>query len=100
MKINPSAYNIGKAGVTRPVDLDTAPKSGAAAAALKTNTDKISISNKGAFVDQLTKSIVSQMEQPASQERLDSLKSAVQDGTYHIPTEDLVDAVVGRWMGL
>ena len=35
------------------------------------------------------------LTQPADAGRLDALRSAVQSGSYHIPTDKLVDAMMG-----
>jgi len=61
------------------------------------HTDQIQISPEGARkmeIDQLTKAIVSETKTPASSERLEKLRTAVRNGTYHIPTGDLADAVM------
>ena len=106
MKINPSAYNIGKTGSLRPAEMDGALKSQSDSLALsknEQNTDKILISQEGARqsdVEQLTKSIVSQMEQPSSVEKLDSIAKAVQEKNYFVPTDELTDRIMQRWIGL
>lgn len=64
------------------------------------NTDSIRISPEAARqreVEQLTNSIMSQIREPASPQRLDSLRAAVQNKTYNVPTGDLVDAVMKQW---
>lgn len=64
------------------------------------NTDQIQISPEAARqreVEQLTHSIMSQIQEPASPQRLESLRTAVQNKTYHVPTGDLVDAVMKQW---
>lgn len=64
------------------------------------NTDRFLISPEAARqreVEQLTSSIMSQIREPASPQRLDSLRAAVQNKTYSIPTGDLVDAMMQRW---
>ena len=64
------------------------------------NTDRFRISPEAARqreVEQLTSSIMSQIREPASPQRLDSLRAAVQNKTYNIPTGDLVDAVMKQW---
>ncbi len=33
---------------------------------------------------------------PASPERLEKLRASIKNGTYHIPTQDLVDAILGQ----
>lgn len=67
------------------------------------NTDRIRISPEAARqreVEQLTGSIMAQIREPASPQRLDSLRTAVQNKTYNIPTSDLVDAVMKRWFAV
>ena len=64
------------------------------------HTDRILISSEGtrkAEVDQLTKAIATEVYKPASPERLESLRTAVQNGTYYVATGDLVDAMMSRW---
>ena len=63
-------------------------------------TDQFRISPEAARqreVEQLTGSIMAQIREPASPQRLDSLRAAVQNKTYNIPTGDLVDAVMKQW---
>ena len=48
-------------------------------------------------MEQLTQSILAEIREPASPQRLDSLRAAVQNHTYHVPTVDLVDAVMKQW---
>lgn len=67
------------------------------------NTDRFRISPEAARqreVEQLTNSIMSQIREPASPQRLDSLRTAVQNKTYNIPTGDLVDAVMKQWFSI
>ena len=67
------------------------------------NTDKILISAEGAFkaeTDGLTKSIVGAMEGPTAPEKLQAIQDAVDAGSYYIPTEKLVDALMQRWIGM
>jgi len=102
MKINPTAayqaYNkISERSYTAPRRQDLR---GEAPVQKPGNTDQIQISPEAARqreVEQLTHSIMSQIREPASPQRLESLRTAVQNGTYHIPTGDLVDAVMKQW---
>lgn len=100
MKINPAAFHAYSkindcTSIPRHLEVgaeDTVQRSG--------NTDQIQISPEGARkmeIEQLTKSIVSEMHEPASSERLERLRQAVQNRTYHIPTKDLVDAMMRHW---
>ena len=45
-------------------------------------------------VEQLSRSILAEIREPASAERLESLRNAVQKGEYNVPTDRLVDAVM------
>ena len=65
------------------------------------NTDRIHISPEASRqleVEQLSRSILSEIREPASQERLESLRSAIQKGTYNVPTGELVDAVIRHFV--
>lgn len=102
MRINPSAayqaYNkIGK----RPYDASRRSDYQGEEAAQKTeNTDSFRISPEAARqreVEQLTSSIMSEIREPASAQRLDNLRAAVQNKTYSVSTNDLVDAVMKQW---
>lgn len=61
------------------------------------NMDQIQISPEGARkmeISQLTRTIMSELEHPASSERLRDLRAQVQSGTYHVPTKELAGAVM------
>lgn len=61
------------------------------------HTDQIQISPEGTrkmAADQLSRSIMAQIRESSSPQRLESLRTAVQEGSYHIPTSELVDAVM------
>ena len=61
------------------------------------HTDKVQISPEGARkaeAQQLTRSIMAEIREPASPQRLESLRTAVANGSYHVPTAKLVDAVM------
>ena len=65
------------------------------------NTDRIHISPEASRqleVEQLSRSILSEIREPASPERLESLRAAVQRGEYHVPTGELVDAVMRHFV--
>ena len=60
-------------------------------------TDRIQISPQATRqleVEQLSRSILAEIKEPASQERLETLRNAIQKGEYHVPTSQLVDAVM------
>lgn len=102
MKINPTAayqaYNkIGERSFPVPRRQDY---QGEEPVQRVENTDRFRISPEAARqreVEQLTSSIMSEIREPASAQRLDSLRAAVQNKTYSIPTGDLVDAVMKQW---
>ena len=98
MKINPTsayqAYNKAKKYSRTPRQAeDTAQRSA--------HTDQIQFSPEGvrkAEVDQLTKTILADTQPSTSPERLALLRTAVQNGTYHVPTEQLTAAVMKHWV--
>ena len=70
---------------------------GAQAAPQPGKTDRIQISPEATRqleVEQLSRSIMAEIREPASPERLEALRNAVQKGEYNIPTDQLVDAVM------
>lgn len=96
MKINPTAayqaYN--KYGRT-PRRIGSV--AGDSAAEKTGKTDRIQISQEATRqleVEQLSRSILAEIREPASAERLEVLRNAVQKGEYNIPTGELVDAVM------
>ena len=105
MKINSNIYGIsgcsGSGIVKRPEN--EVVKSHADAVVSKENTDKIIISDRGAKMaetEQLTKAVLSEMERPASSERIAALKEAVENKTYNVSANDLANALMQRWMGI
>lgn len=99
MKINPTAayqaYNkiSGYGRASRRMDtaaeVQTAQQPG--------KTDRIQISPEASRqleVEQLSRSILAEIKEPASPERLEGLRSAIQKGEYNVPTDQLVDAVM------
>lgn len=102
MKLNPSAayqaYNKISERNVRPVRRPELPTESAPQRVQ--HTDQVQISAEGARsmeVQQLSRSIMSQIKAPASAQRLESLRSAIAGGNYHVATSDLVDAVVRQW---
>lgn len=102
MKINPAAayqaYNRISEHTPALRRIGLTVEGGAAKAG---NIDQIQISQEGARkveADQLTRSIMSEIQTPASPERIESLRQAVQKGTYNIPTDKLVDAVIKHFV--
>ena len=99
MKINPTAayqaygkiseYGRSSRRTGAAADVRPAPQPG--------KTDRIQISPEATRqleVEQLSRSIMAEIREPASPERLESLRNAVQKGEYSIPTDQLVDAVM------
>ena len=108
MKINPAAafnaYNKTVEKIASSQSSATAhPIENASARAASTeHTDQVQISAEGARkagIQQITDTIVSEIHEPASAEKLESLRDAVQNKTYHVSTPDLVDAIIKRWFG-
>ena len=61
------------------------------------NTDQIEIRPEGARkmeAEQLTKAIAAELREPASPEKLNELREAIQNKSYHVPTGDLVNAMM------
>ena len=64
-------------------------------------TDQIQISPEAARsqeVEQYARTVTAELCRPASQQRLDALRTAIQNGEYHIPTEKLADAMMKKWL--
>lgn len=49
-------------------------------------------------VEQYARTVTAELCRPASQQRLDALRTAIQNGEYHIPTEKLADAMMKKWL--
>lgn len=47
--------------------------------------------------EQLTKAIAAELREPASPEKLNELREAIQNKSYHVPTGDLVNAMMRHW---
>lgn len=101
MKINPSGgYGIYptyvssvKSGEAAQPENKVKEKNPAAA-----NTDKISFSGEAsakAEIGRVTSTISAEVNNLGSAERIVALREQVQGGTYHVPTEDLADAIIG-----
>lgn len=61
------------------------------------NMDQLQISNTfpRSEIEKTAAQQAQALTQPADAGRLESLRSAVQSGSYHIPTDKLVDAMMG-----
>lgn len=102
MRINPGAYNVGKPENRKTSEKDKAFKN-PASIKVKENTDKISISSEGALksdTEMLTRSIAASIDRPTESDKLNSIRAAVENGTYYVPTDDLVNSLYSRWMGI
>ena len=89
MKINPTAayYAYNKISEhLRPVHAEEA----AGALVRSGNTDQ--------EVEQYARTVTAELCRPASQQRLDELRSAIQKGEYYIPTEKLADSMMKKWL--
>ncbi len=103
MKINSvSAYGVYKQAARKP-EAEMSFAAALEAAGRKKHTDRISISTQGARqleAERLTRAVMDEMQKPSDPGKLERISSAVKDGTYHIPTGELADAVMQRWLGL
>ena len=103
MKINPAAahgiYRTNLAGYKSALSAQDLRQ----ARELSGNTDHISISQSGARqleAEKVSRSILDDINTPASPERLAQLRERVQNGTYYIPTDRLTGVLMQRWFGL
>ncbi|MBC8585801.1 flagellar biosynthesis anti-sigma factor FlgM [Youxingia wuxianensis] len=100
MKINPAAFHAykkinGYTHASRHMEQTQEEM-----AAKTENSDQIQISPEGARkmeAEQLSRAIAAELCRPASPERLESLRKAIQDKSYHVPTTDLADAIMQHW---
>ncbi|MDK2812945.1 MAG: hypothetical protein PWQ08_200 [Clostridiales bacterium] len=108
MKINPAAafnaYNktVEKVSSNQSSAAVHPAETTQARAAAAEHTDQVQISAEGARkagIQQITDAIVSEIHEPASAEKLESLRDAVQNKTYRVSTSNLVDAIMKRWFG-
>lgn len=103
MKINPAAaHGIYKTNITGYKSALSAQDSQVSEGKFSNNTDHISISQSGARqleAEKVSKSILDEINTPASPERLAQLRASVQDGTYYIPTDRLTGVLMQRWFG-
>lgn len=63
------------------------------------NTDKVTISQGAAAraeAGRVASSLAAEVEGAASPERLETLRQAVQDGSYDVPAADVADAILDR----
>ncbi len=103
MKINPTtaylAYNKAAESTYAPRQMglhfeDAMPKNESV------NTDQIQISPQGTRkmeIEQLTKAVSAEYQQATPPEKLESLRNAVQNKAYYVPTGDLAEAMMKHW---
>lgn len=63
------------------------------------HTDKISMSStalSASFASKVSKNVAEDIESEYSATSLSAIKSAIQSGTYHISSEKLADAILGK----
>ena len=101
MKINPAAAFHAYKKINDYTPHSRHAESGPEEAAQKIeNTDQIQISAAGARKiegENFTRTVVSELHKPASPERLESLRSAIENKSYYVATDDLVSAIMRRW---
>lgn len=96
MKINiQTNYNVYK---NRPSD-STGISSGHGAASGPARTDRNAIVRGSTSLGDrqmltLKSSVQDYVSAPAEQDRIGAIRAQVQDGSYHIPTSDLVNAII------
>ena len=102
MKINPAAayqaYNRISDHTHSPRRTGQYPEGGALKAG---NTDQIQISHEGTRkmeAEQLSRSIMAEIREPASPERIEDLRRAVQSGSYRVPTGELEAAGIRHFV--
>lgn len=87
------------AGVTGAARVGTVEKSMQTAAFAEEsaqNVDKLDLSGAGprGDVEKTAWSLARQVSRPASAQRLQQLRTAVQDGTYYVPSGQVADAIL------
>lgn len=96
MKINASGLDRYQSVVQQAKTGEAAkPRQGARAA----NTDKVTISGDAAAragLSRLASSVAAEVDASASPARIEQLRTAVQDGSYHVETGDIADAILAR----
>ncbi|WP_312643751.1 flagellar biosynthesis anti-sigma factor FlgM [Hydrogenoanaerobacterium sp.] len=97
MEIKPTAgYNIYKANMRNTSNPENSSAKSAPSAATG-KMDTISISAQGAQQKEaakLTAAITKEVTADADAAKIDALKKAVQNGTYHIPAEKIAQAIL------
>lgn len=99
MKINSPGLDHYQSYVKSVKSNDGPGAKGKAKAAAAGNTDKVTISQGAAAraeAGRLASSLAAEVENTASPERIESLRQAVQDGSYSVPAEDVADAILDR----
>lgn len=101
MKINPAAaYHVYTKAAKSPYALRQVEPHTEETALKNENIDQIQISHVGTRkieIDQLTKAVASELNEPTSSEKLEGLRSAIQNKAYHVSTSDLAEAMMRHW---
>ncbi len=101
MKINPAAaYHVYSKAAKSPYALRQTEPHAEETAVRNENTDQIQISYAGSRkseIEQLSRAVASEMNEPTSPEKLEGLRSAIQNKAYHVSTSDLAEAMLRRW---
>lgn len=102
MKINTNAgYERYQSMIqgAKGAEAGSAKKAGAAAAGVAANTDKVMLSENAAThaeMYRLTSALSAEVERSvASDERLADLQARIADGSYHVESQALADAILG-----
>lgn len=97
MKINSQGIERYQSVVKQVKTGDDAHGKTSAGKLTSAKTDKVTISGDGAAraeISRLASSIAAEVDSPASSERIDGLRQAVEQGTYNVPSEDIADAML------
>lgn len=101
MKINPAAaYRVYSKAAPSPYALRQMEPHAEETATRNEHTDQIQISHartRKSEIEQLTKAVASEIYEPTSPEKLDGLRSAIQNKAYHVSTSDLAEAMMRHW---
>lgn len=77
----------------------TEPATTTTSVARHENSDKLELSSEASQqyeVYRITKSVMSQMDEEGSAQRVEELRAGIKNGTYHVPTEALADKLLSR----
>lgn len=99
MKINPTAAYQAYSRIServRPVRMEESGEQPFCSG----KTDQIQISPEAAHsqeVERYSRAVAAELCRPASPERLEALRTAIQNGEYHVSAETLADAMMKKW---